>query len=251
MTLSADEQKKAAALAALEEVRDGMAVGLGTGSTAAHFVRALGERIAERGWSIKGVPTSRATEDLAKSCNVPLADFDAVPRLDLTVDGADEAARSRDGRIALIKGGGAALLREKIVAASSARLVIIADASKNVPVLGAFPLPIEIIPFGAASTLQRITRALQEIGYDDPPVSVRKTSEGTPVTTDQGNLVADAALGRIGSPDDVADALGAIPGVVDHGLFLDLTFLALFGQPSGSVERLQPGRPSAAPQLVR
>jgi ribose 5-phosphate isomerase A len=227
--MSADDQKQAAGEAAAALVEPGMTVGLGTGSTAAWFVRAL----AARKLDVRGVPTSQATADLAHSLGIPLLDLDEVGQIDLTVDGADEIGPG----LALIKGGGAALLREKLVWEASARCVVIADSAKRVPVLGAYPLPIEVVPFGHRTTALRISDAL---ALCDLGVAPRlRSRDGAPVRTDNGNLIYDAACGRIPEPAALAQALKSVTGVVDHGLFLDLADLALVGEDAGVI-RVEP-----------
>lgn len=202
-----------------------MVVGLGTGSTAAWFVKAL----AARSIDVLGVPTSVATADLARSLGLRLGDLDEVRSIDLTVDGADEIGPA----LALIKGGGAALLREKLVWEASKRCVVIADAAKQVKTLGQFPLPIEVVAFGHATTALRICDALAECDLGVAPRLRMK--DGAPVRTDGGNLIYDAACGRIEEPAALADALKSVTGVVDHGLFLDLADIALVGTPDGVV----------------
>ena len=223
--MSADDQKRAAGVAAAALVEPGMRVGLGTGSTAAWFVRAL----AERKLDVRCTPTSQATADLATSLGLTLAELDALGELDLTVDGADEIGPG----LSLIKGGGAALLREKLVWEASRRCVVIADAAKQVPMLGAFPLPIEVIPFGHLTTANRICDALSECDLGVAPRLRQK--DGAPVRTDNGNLIYDAACGRIPEPAALAKALKSVTGVVDHGLFLDLADLALVGTDAGVI----------------
>jgi ribose 5-phosphate isomerase A len=223
--MSAEDQKKAAGQAAAALVEAGMTVGLGTGSTAAWFVRAL----AARRLDIRGVPTSQATADLAASLGIPLLDLDEAGRIDLTVDGADEIGPG----LALIKGGGAALLREKLVWEASDRCVVIADAAKRAPVLGAFPLPIEVVSFGHRTTALRISDALAECDLGVAPRL--RARDGAPVRTDNGNLIYDAACGRIPEPAALAQALKSVTGVVDHGLFLDLADLALVGEDAGVI----------------
>lgn len=228
--MSSDELKKAAAHAAVDLVEDGMMLGLGTGSTAVHAVRRLGELVA-RGLTVKGVPTSEATAALAREVGVPLTTLEETPRLDLTIDGADEI----DADLTLIKGGGGALLREKIVAAASDRMVVIADASKRVAMLGAFPLPIEIVRFGAAATQRAVETALALSGCTGA-ISLRAAG-GETFVTDEGHIILDAHLGRIPDARGLADRLVAVPGVVEHGLFLELADLALLAGPKG-VERV-------------
>lgn len=227
--MSADDQKRAAGEAAAALVEDGMVVGLGTGSTAAWFVKALGAR----GLKVRGVATSKATEVLAAEVGIPLLDLNDAPRIDLTVDGADEIGPG----LSLIKGGGAALLREKLVWEASARCVVIADAAKHVKTLGAFPLPVEVVAFGHKTTANRLFDALAECDLGAAPRL--RTKDGAPVITDNGGVIYDIACGAIPDPSRLADALKSVTGVVEHGLFLDLAEEALIGTPSG-VDRLLP-----------
>ncbi len=227
MTSSADLQKRAAGEAAAQLVKPGMTVGLGTGSTAAWFVKAL----AARGLDIKGVSTSQATEDLALSLGIPMISLNEAGTLDLTVDGADEIGPG----LSLIKGGGAALLREKLVWEASRRCVVIADHTKVVPTLGAFSLPIEVVAFGHLTTARRIVDGL--VDCDIPAIPRLREKDGKAVLTDGGNLIYDAPCGVIADPSALADALKSITGVVDHGLFLDLADEALVAGPDG-VQRL-------------
>jgi ribose 5-phosphate isomerase A len=228
--MSADDQKRAAGEAAAALVQPGMVVGLGTGSTADWFVRALGARRLD----IRGVPTSEATAALAAEVGIELVELDAVGTIDLTVDGADEIGPG----LSLIKGAGAALLREKLVWEASRRCVVIADASKVVAILGAaFPLPIEVVAFGHATTLRRIVGGLADCGVIAAPRL--RLKDGAPVVTDSGNLIYDAPCGAILDPQAVEAALKSITGVVEHGLFLGLTREALIGTSTG-VERLTP-----------
>jgi ribose 5-phosphate isomerase A len=222
----AEAQKRAAGEAAAALVKSGMVVGLGTGSTAAWFVRAL----AERKLDIVGVPTSQATADLATSLGLRIAHRGETKGIDLTVDGADEIGPG----LALIKGGGAALLREKLVWEASKSCVVIADAAKQVKMLGKFPLPIEVVAFGHTITSLRICDALGECDLGIAPMLRRK--DGEPVRTDGGNLIYDAACGRIEEPAALAAALKSVTGVVDHGLFLDLADRALIGTDAGVIE---------------
>jgi ribose 5-phosphate isomerase A len=225
-----DDQRLLAAKAAVDLVEDGMRLGLGTGRTAEHFVRLLAERV-KSGLKVAGVPTSERTDRLAKECGVPLISLDETGELDLAIDGADEI----DPQLRLIKGGGGALLREKIVAAAAKKMLVIADAAKLVPVLGAFPLPIEIVRFGQGATRRAIERAANRLGLSGP-IELRQAGDG-PFVTDGGNLIFDASFGRIPDPDALADALGAIPGVVEHGLFIGLASAAVVGR-GGGVEWL-------------
>jgi ribose 5-phosphate isomerase A len=205
-----------------------MTVGLGTGSTAAHFVRALGARRLD----IRGVPTSDATADLARELGIVIVGLDDVKRVDLTVDGADEVGPG----LSLIKGGGAALLREKLVWEASDRCVVIADAAKQVKTLGKFPLPIEVVRFGHIHTGQRLADIAAE--FELPPPRLRRSDRGLTIT-DGGNLIYDMAAGKIETPAALAEALKSVTGVVDHGLFLDLADEALIGTDTGVI-RLTP-----------
>jgi ribose 5-phosphate isomerase A len=226
----AEQHKRIAGEAAALLVESGMSVGLGTGSTAAYFVRALGARAAEKGWSLKCVATSEATARLAAEVGLKVIDLDRARTLDITVDGADEVGPG----LALIKGGGAALLREKLVWEASLRCVAIADASKAVKTLGRFPLPIEVVPFGHATTAERIAGALEWCGLNCEPKL--RLKDGQPVRTDTGNLLYDAGCRAIPDPELLAETLKSLTGVVDHGLFLGLADEALIGGDAG-VER--------------
>ena len=225
-----DLQKRNAGEAAAQCVEAGMVVGLGTGSTAAWFVKAL----AARGLpGLRCVPTSDRTADLARDLGLTLSTLEDTPRIDLTVDGADEIGPG----LALIKGGGAALLREKLVWEASDRCIVIADQAKVVPVLGAFPLPIEVVAFGHKTTANRLADVL--IDHDiSQPARVRQADRGL-VRTDGGNLIYDAACRAIHDPARLADDLKLITGVVEHGLFLDLADEAIIGGDAGT-ERLRP-----------
>lgn len=225
----AEESKRRAAEAALAHVEDGMRLGLGTGSTAAHFVTLLGRRVAG-GLDVVGVPTSEATAELARRAGIRLTTLDETPELDLDVDGADEIGPG----LALIKGGGGALLREKIVAAASQRMIVIADAGKHVGELGAFPLPIEVVAFGLTATALAVERAAIELGLN---VAIDLRQRGSaPFVTDSGNRILDASFGRIPDPEALALRLAVIPGVVEHGLFLGLADLALVASADGVAE---------------
>lgn len=228
--MNTEDLKRAAAARALEAVTDGMRLGLGTGSTAKHFVALLGERV-RGGLKVVGVPTSEATRAQAEAEGVPLTTLDETPELDLTVDGADEL----DSDLRLIKGGGGALLREKIVAAASRRMIVIADGSKRVERLGRFPLPIEVIPFGLGATRRMIEDTLAQVGSSGN-LRLRSASNGGPFVTDGGHYILDADLGRIEDPECLASALVAIPGVVEHGLFIGLASGAVLATEGGLVE---------------
>lgn len=225
--MDAREMKIKAAAAALEHVEDGMRLGIGTGSTAEEFVRLLAEKVAG-GLKVEGVPTSERTARLCLELGVPLKSLDELPQLDLTIDGADEV----DGRLRLIKGGGGALLREKIVAAASEKMIVIADESKVVETLGRFPLPIEINPFGQASTRIAVEKTAERFGLTGE-LKLRASGDGL-FTTDGGHLILDASFGRIPDAEALAIALNAIPGVVEHGLFINLASLAIIAGPAGA-----------------
>jgi ribose 5-phosphate isomerase A len=245
MTLSpADTAKRAAAAAALDLVSPGMRLGLGTGSTAAWFVRLLSERMRD-GLVVSCVATSSATTRLAAECGIALEPLEALGSLDLTVDGADEF----DAALDLIKGGGAALLQEKIVAAASARLVIVADAAKRVETLGAFPLPVEVVRFGWQVTQARIETLLDDADVEGRQVTPRLGPDG-PLVTDEGHHILDLHLGRIGDARGLATALNALPGVVEHGLFIGMAERVLVGHPDGTVETLLPDAERRTPGYV-
>jgi ribose 5-phosphate isomerase A len=228
--MSAEAQKQAVGEAAAALVEDGMTVGLGTGSTAAWMVKALGRRAAA-GLRIRGVATSEATAGLARDCGLPLLALDDAGEIDLTLDGADEIGPG----LALIKGGGGALLREKLVWEASRRCVTLADASKVVPQLGRFPLPVEVVAFGHATTAVRLARAAKAVGVDATPRL--RLREGRPVLTDGANLIYDLPCGVIADPGGLAHALKAVTGVVEHGLFISLAEMALVAGDVG-VEQL-------------
>ncbi len=225
--MDVEAQKRAAAARALDSVRSGMRIGLGTGSTAKHFVELLGERVAA-GLDVVAVPTSEVTRAQAMRLGIALTTLDETPELDLTVDGADEIGPD----LTLIKGGGGALLREKIVAAASARMVVIADESKLVPVLGRFPLPVEIAPFGAAATHRAVEAAAAGAGCPGAAV-LRKAKDGEVFVTDGGHWILDAHLQRIGDPRQLAARLCAVPGVMEHGLFIGMARTAILASPGG------------------
>ena len=227
--MSADLQKRAAGEAAALLVEDGMTVGLGTGSTAVWFVQAL----AARNLKLRCVATSRATEELAGRLGLTLMSLDEAGDIDLTVDGADEIGPG----LSLIKGGGAALLREKLVWEASRRCVVIADAAKRVKTLGKFPLPVEVVAFGHTTTARRLFDALAECDLGAAPrLRIR---DGAPVATDGGGLIYDIPCGAIPDPAALASALKSVTGVIEHGLFLDLAEEALIGV-GGGVERIAP-----------
>ncbi|MGD0185813.1 MAG: ribose-5-phosphate isomerase RpiA [Roseiarcus sp.] len=218
--------KRQAAERAMTFVRPGMKLGLGTGSTARHFVDLLGQSVA-RGLDVVAVPTSQATLRQAKALGVPLATLDEMPELDLTVDGADEI----DPSLRMIKGGGGALLYEKIIAAASRRMLVIADSTKLVARLGAFSLPVEVVPFGLAATRLRVERASAALGLSGS-LELRRRG-GEIFVTEGGHYILDCAFGAIPAPEALAGALALIPGVVEHGLFLDLASAAIVAGPRG------------------
>jgi len=228
---TADEQKEAAAYAALKFIKPGMKVGLGTGSTANYFIRALAEK-ARGGLDVKCVATSKASADLAKSLGLEIITLEDAPHIEVTVDGADEI----DGDFRLIKGGGGALLLEKIVATSSRHMVVIADESKRVAKLGKFPLPVEVVPFGVKATGWKMERAFKMVGIE--PKMTLRVKEGKPFRTDGGNVIIDCACGVIKEPDRLEVILNNIPGVVNNGLFNGIAGIALIGKADGTVEEI-------------
>jgi len=245
MTLSpSDLAKRAAAARALDLVEPGMRLGLGTGSTAAWFVRLLGERV-RAGLAVRAVATSSATSRLAAAEGIALERLETLARLDLTVDGTDEF----DPALDLVKGGGAALLQEKIVAAASDRLVIVADPAKRVATLGAFPLPVEVVRFGWPVTQAMIEARLAQADVGGHRVRPRMGSDG-PLVTDEGHHILDLHLGRIGDPRGLATALNALPGVVEHGLFIGMAERVILGRPDGGTEEVLPDAESRTPGYV-
>lgn len=230
--MTTDALKLAAAAEAIELVESGMKLGLGTGSTAKHFVDLLGARV-KAGLDVVCVATSKQTEAQAKSLGIRIVTLDEEPYLDLTVDGADEI----DSELRLIKGGGGALLREKIVAAASERMVVIADVTKKVKVIGKFPLPIEVVPFGLKATHAMIEALAAEVGCKGA-ILQRKAKDGSPFVSDNGNFILDCGFGRIDEPEELAEVLTVVPGMVEHGLFLGYCDLAFLAGANG-VERLE------------
>ncbi|MEP1207976.1 MAG: ribose-5-phosphate isomerase RpiA [Rhizobiaceae bacterium] len=220
--------KQIAGIAALDFVHDGMKLGIGTGSTAEAFIEVLAEKVAG-GLSIIGVPTSERTRILCEKLSIPLTTLDETPHLDLTIDGADEI----NPALALIKGGGGALLREKIVAAASDDMLVIADESKLVDPLGAYPLPIEVNPFGLAATRQMIDKCAASLDLTGA-LDLRLAADSEPFVTDGGHYIIDASFGRIVDPETLAVALNAIPGVVEHGLFTGLASRAIISNENGA-----------------
>ncbi len=226
-----DKAKFVAAKKAVEFVEDGMRVGLGTGSTAAWMVRCLGELVREEGLKIRGVPTSTRTAALAQECGIEVVSLDAAKWLDLTIDGADEF----DADLNLIKGGGGALLQEKIVATASDQMIVISDVSKEVETLGGFPLPVEVIPFGWQTTQALIEETLVSMDVLGRSASLRMNGD-SPYVTDEGNHILDLHLKRIGDSRQMAMLLNQMPGVVENGLFIDICDRVVIGYGDGKVE---------------
>jgi ribose 5-phosphate isomerase A len=219
-----DQEKEAAARASLRFVKDGHVVGLGTGSTAAYFIKLLGEEV-KNGLRVRGIPTSIRSRELALSLGIPLITLDDCQEIDVTVDGADEV----DPQLRLIKGGGGALLREKIVASATRQMIVVADASKQVQRLGKFPLPVEVIRFAQRLAAKRISAMGAE-------VQQRRDTAGNAYLTDENNHILDCRFGEIRDPDRLARELSEMPGVVEHGLFIGMASLALFARGSEIVE---------------
>jgi ribose 5-phosphate isomerase A len=222
--LANDQEKEAAARASLRFVKDGQVVGLGTGSTAAHFIRLLGEQV-KGGLRIRGIPSSDRSGEQATSMGIPLTTLDECQQIDVTVDGADEV----DPQLRLIKGGGGALLREKIVASATRQLVIVADATKRVPLLGKFPLPVEVVKFAQALVVKKI----EALGAQ---VALRRDANGKPYLTDEHNYILDCRFGQIPDADVLARQLSDMPGVVEHGLFIGMASVVLVAEGGDVVE---------------
>ena len=222
---ASDWEKQTAAHAAVALVQSGEVVGLGSGSTATHVVRFLAERIRNEGLRVVGIPTSQQTRKLAEQLNIPLTTLDQTQQIDITLDGADEI----DHDLNLIKGGGGALLREKIIASASRRLIIVADSTKTVARLGKFPLPVEVIPFAQILIERRI-------GALGAQVSLRRGADDNPYVTDEGHHILDCRFGEIANPSELAGKLRAFPGVVEHGLFIGMAEMALVGKDGGVVQ---------------
>jgi ribose 5-phosphate isomerase A len=220
------EKKILAAQKAFEYVKDGMKLGLGTGSTADEFTKILSDNV-KNGLDVVCVPTSENTKDLAESLNIPLASLENLNFLDLTVDGADEV----DDDLSLLKGGGGALLREKIIAFNSKKMIVIADDTKKVSKLGEFRLPIELIKFEHKITINRVLEKLENIGY--PGTAELRVINGNPFTTDSENLIYDLSIGLIEEPEIIDNLLNSIPGVVENGLFVDMANIVIIGEQNG------------------
>jgi len=219
-----DQEKEAAARASLRFVKDGQVVGLGTGSTAAYFIKLLGEEV-KKGLRIRGIPTSVRSREQAISLGIPVITLDDCQKIDVTVDGADEV----DPQLRLIKGGGGALLREKIVASATRQMIVVADASKQVERLGKFPLPVEVIRFAQALVAERISTLGAE-------VQLRRDAAGSVYVTDENNHILDCRFGEMQDPDGLARQLSEMPGVVEHGLFIGMASVVLFARGSEIVE---------------
>jgi ribose 5-phosphate isomerase A len=219
-----DQEKEAAARASLRFVKDGQVVGLGTGSTAAYFIKLLGEEV-KKGLRIRGIPTSVRSREQAMSLGIPVITLDDCQKIDVTVDGADEV----DPQLRLIKGGGGALLREKIVASATRQMIVVADASKQVERLGKFPLPVEVIRFAQALVAERI----RTLGAE---VQLRRDAAGSVYVTDENNHILDCRFGEMQDPDGLARQLSEMPGVVEHGLFIGMASVVLFARGSEIVE---------------
>jgi len=219
-----DHEKEAAARASLRFVKDGHVVGLGTGSTAAYFIKLLGEEV-KNGLRVRGIPTSIRSRELALSLEIPVITLDDCQEIDVTVDGADEV----DPQLRLIKGGGGALLREKIVASATRQMIVVADASKQVQRLGKFPLPVEVIRFAQALVAKRIVAMGAE-------VQLRRDAASNAYLTDENNHILDCRFGEIRDPDSLARELSEMPGVVEHGLFIGMASVALLARGSEIVE---------------
>ena len=226
-----DKAKFVAAKRAVDFVEDGMRVGLGTGSTAAWMVRCLGEMVRDDGLKIRGVPTSTRTADLAREVGIEVISLDEAKWLDVTIDGADEF----DADLNLIKGGGGALLQEKIVATASDQMIVIADVGKEVETLGAFPLPVEVIPFGWQTTKSLIEELLISMDVLGRDATLRMNGE-SPFVTDEGNYILDLHLGRIGNAQQLSLSMNQMPGVVENGLFIDICDVVVLGYGDGRVE---------------
>ncbi len=221
---SADKAKELAAQRSLEFIEDGMVVGLGSGTTATHFIKLLGERV-KQGLKVRGIASSKASEELAASLSIPIIDFHVAAEIDVAIDGADEVTH----QLELIKGGGGALLREKIVASASKRFIIVVDSSKLVNKLGKFPLPVEVIPM--ASPL--VARKLGQLGLSS---TVRQSHTGGDYVTDEGNLILDCKGGEIDDPAKLAASIRQLVGVVEHGLFLNMAERVLIASDAGVTE---------------
>ena len=230
--MSTEDKKKAAAEFALKVVSDGVKLGLGTGSTADYFTKALAEKVKRENLKIDVVPTSAKTYALAQSLGLNLRNLEDVPFLDFTVDGCDEF----DSSFRLIKGGGGALHREKLVASSSRFVIAICDESKKVETLGKFPLPVEVSKFGVNATAWKIERILTQLGWEKPKMRLRAGADGKPFITEMGNAIIDLDLQKIPNPEQLDDALNGLPGVIETGLFIRICGIVMMGTDKGVVE---------------
>ncbi len=223
--------KKEAAIAAMEWIKPNMKLGLGTGSTANELVHLIGDAVAE-GLTITCIPTSKATYELAKTRNIPLATLDEEPLLDLTIDGADEITPD----LSLIKGGGGAHLREKIVACASKAMLVIADESKRVEKLGTFPLPLEVLPFGLRATKNALEDIYASQGYSGSHGSLAlRQKDGAPFVTDNGNYILDASMGYLDNPQALVSQFATVPGLIEHGFFLGIATAAIIAGNDGII----------------
>ncbi len=230
--MSADTQKKAAAEFALKVVTDGAKIGLGTGSTANYFIEAAAVKVRKENLKVAFVPTSAQTYALAQKLGLNLRTLEDIPFLDFTVDGCDEF----DGSFRLIKGGGGALHREKLVASSSRFVIAICDESKKVETLGKFPLPVEVSKFGVNATAWKIERILTQLGWEKPKLKMRRDAAGKPFITEMGNAIIDLDLQKIPNPEMLDDALNGLPGVIETGLFIRICGIVMMGTDKGVIE---------------
>ncbi|MEO6608527.1 MAG: ribose-5-phosphate isomerase RpiA [Aestuariivirga sp.] len=230
--MSADTQKKAAAEFALKVVTDGAKIGLGTGSTANYFIEAVAEKVKREKLKVEFVPSSAQSYALAQKLGLNLRNLEDIPFLDFTIDGCDEF----DSSFRLIKGGGGALHREKLVASSSRFVLAICDASKKVDTLGKFPLPVEISKFGVNATAWKIERILTQMGWEKPKMRLRAGADGKPFVTEMGNAIIDLDLQKIPQPERLDDALNGLPGVIETGLFIGICGVVIMGTDKGVVE---------------
>ena len=230
--MSADSQKKAAAEFALKVVTDGAKIGLGTGSTANYFIEAVAEKVKREKLKVEFVPSSAQSYALAQKLGLNLRNLEDIPFLDFTIDGCDEF----DSSFRLIKGGGGALHREKLVASSSRFVLAICDASKKVDTLGKFPLPVEISKFGVNATAWKIERILTQMGWEKPKMRLRAGADGKPFVTEMGNAIIDLDLQKIPQPERLDDALNGLPGVIETGLFIGICGVVIMGTDKGVVE---------------
>ena len=233
--MSNDAQKKAAAQFALKYVKEGSKIGLGSGTTSAYFILAAGEKVEREKLNVQFVPTSLQTSAMAQRLGLKLSNLEDVPFLDVTIDGCDEF----DDQFRLIKGGGGALHREKLVASSSRHMVAICDSSKKVATLGKFPLPVEVSKFGVNATAWKIERILTQLGWSMPKMQIRMGNDGKPFVTEMGNAIIDLDLEKIPNPEMLDDALNGLPGVIETGLFIRICGIVVMGTEKGVVELIR------------